>query len=118
MSVTVALKAALGRLGWSGTAQGMIVVGQQIDSLDELTLLTDDDVENLCKVIRRPGGTIENPNADEDGQQDRIPSTGTQISQRAETNLKLSCYYLRHQTKISRKVDAGGITIENVRGFR
>ena len=118
MSSTIALKAALFRLGWSATAQTMTVVEQHIDSVEELALLIDDCVENLCKVTRRPGGTMINPNDGQDGQAARIPSTGTQISQRAEGNMKLTCYYLRHQIKISRKVDAAGITFEAVRGLR
>ena len=118
MSATIALEAALGRLGWSSTGQSMTVEEQQIDSVEELSLLTDDCVENLCKVIRRPWRTMKNPNAGQDGQAARIPSTGTQISQRAEGNMQLTCYYLRHQIKISRKVDAAGITLEAVRGLR
>ena len=35
---------------------------QGMGSLEELCLLTDDDVETLCKVTHCPDGTINNPN--------------------------------------------------------
>jgi hypothetical protein len=37
---------------------------------------------------------------------------------RAETSLKMTCYYLRHCDRVSRSLAAGNITLDNIRAFR
>lgn len=102
------------RLGFSNDAAQAITGDQGIDSIDELKVLSDAEVENLCKVVRRPGGTVPNP-ADA---ANPLPNNGHQVSLRAENNLKLACYYVRHRNRINRPTDAAGITLNNVRGLR
>ena len=57
-----ALHAALTRLGFSAKAARFITDNQGLDTLDELKVLTNDEIESLCKVVWRPGGTVLNPN--------------------------------------------------------
>ena len=76
MSDVVALRAALTRLGFSAKGAGFITDDQGLDTLDELKVLTNDDVENLCKVVRRPGGAIPNPNAGDPGQPSMLSNPG------------------------------------------
>jgi hypothetical protein len=52
-----AIRSALTRLGFSNQAATFINEAQEMDALNEFALLTDDEVENMCKVIRNPGGT-------------------------------------------------------------
>ena len=52
----VALWSAYGRIGFSDEASLLITDVQGINSMEELEILTDGEIENLCKVIRRPGG--------------------------------------------------------------
>jgi hypothetical protein len=59
----VELQAALGRMGMEPAVATLITDAQGLDTLEEFTHLTDTEVENLCKVIRRPGGTVPNPQA-------------------------------------------------------
>ena len=47
--------------------------------MEELDILTDEDIKNLCKVIRRPGGI--NPITN-------VANLEIQVSLRAEHNLK------------------------------
>lgn len=108
------MRSALERLGFSADAATAVCDQQDIDELDELKVLTDKEVENLCKVVRRPGGTIADPA--NPGQ--LIPNPGHQVSMRAENNLKLACYYVRHQERVSRTPQAIGITLQNVRRLR
>ena len=68
MADVVALCAAMTDLGFSAKAAGFINDGQGMDTLDELKVLTDDEIESLCKVVRLPGGTVPNPNAGDPGQ--------------------------------------------------
>ena len=57
MADVVALRAALTRLGFSDKAAGFITNDQGLDTLDELKVITNDEIESLCKVVMRPGGT-------------------------------------------------------------
>ena len=53
---------------------------QGIDTLTEVRNMEDANVENLCKVLRRPG--VQNTSG--------IPDPGVKVSVRAEENLKLA----------------------------
>ncbi len=55
------LRAMYARIGFTNGANDNIVDVQGIDSTRELGYLNDDDVVNLCKTIRRPGGHLPNP---------------------------------------------------------
>ena len=115
MAQVAALRQAYVRLGFTNAAAHSITDEQQIDTVTELGLLLDDDVKRLCKVVRRPGGTIPNPVGDEP---QLVPDPGVPVSMRAETNLKLAAYWVRHQGRISREPIAVNITLENVRKLR
>ena len=60
--VGVALRSAYGQIVFSAEASLVITDTQVIDSMEELYILTDGDIENLFKVIRRPGGINPNTN--------------------------------------------------------
>ena len=107
------IQAALQRLGFSIDASISITEDQGLDSLEELAYMTDDKVENLCKVLRRPGGTIPNPAGG-----NPLPHPGHPVSQRAEDNLQLACYFVRFRQRTSRIALADMITVENVRALR
>lgn len=118
MAELAALRTALQRIGFSDQASAAITDAQGMDSLDEFRVLTDDEVEDLCKVVRRPGGTIDNPNAAVAGQPARIPNPGIAVSMRATNNLKLMCYFLRYKERTSRDVTAADITTDSIRRLR
>ena len=61
LNVANALRAMYGRLGFVNGADDNLVDVQGIDSTRELSYLNDDDVANLCRTIRRPGGHVPNP---------------------------------------------------------
>ena len=101
MADVVALSTALTRLGFSAKAYGFITEDQGLDKLDELKVLTNDEIESLCKVVWRPGGTVPNPNTGGPGQPATLSNPGEQVLLRAELNLKLACYYLRFKDQTS-----------------
>lgn len=113
-----ALRTALTRIGFTNDAAVFITDAQGLGELAEFQILTDSEVENLCKVTRRPGGTIPNPNVANAGQPGEIPNPGIPVSLRAENNLKLMCYFLRHKERTSRAVTAADVTLANVRTLR
>ena len=53
-------------LDWafSPDAADAIVQGQGVDTVDAFLHLEDEQVESLCKVVRRPGGSVDNPAAE------------------------------------------------------
>ena len=75
-----AMHAALQHLGFTAEAAVLIMDDQQINSIAELCLLTDEEVGNLCRVLHQPGGTIPNPDADNAGAPANIPNPGMQVS--------------------------------------
>ena len=118
MADVVALCAALTCLGFSAKGAGFITNDQGLDTLDELKVLTNDEIESLCKVVRRPGGTIPNPNAGDPGQPATLLNPGEPVPLRAELNLKLACYYLRFKDQTSQVVGSPEINLVNVRRLR
>ena len=95
---------ALFRLGFSAQAATDIIGEKGIDTLAELRVLDDKEVECLCKAVRKPGGTSN--------------AAGTAVSLRAEANLKMAVYYLKYQERTSRPAEASNITLNNVRALR
>jgi hypothetical protein len=89
MAELIALRTALQRLGFSQAASLAITDEQALDSLDELKLLVDSEVKDLCTALRKPGGLIANPN-NAAGQAAQIPDPGVKVPLRAETNLKMA----------------------------
>ncbi|KAI2505609.1 hypothetical protein MHU86_8851 [Fragilaria crotonensis] len=107
------MRGVMTRIGFSEAAAQALVEEQGMNELEEIRLLSDDEVESLCKVIRRPGGTIPNPAGGPP-----IPAPGVQVNQRAEGHLKLLAFYLRHQERVSRPVNAPDLTLAMIRTVR
>ena len=97
MAEPAAIRNMLQRVGFSNAAAILITGDQGIDSLDEIRSLDDAKALNLCKILRRPGGTVAGGLAD----------PGEKVSARAEDNLKLVIYYVKHQDRVSRTPDIG-----------
>ncbi|KAI2493825.1 hypothetical protein MHU86_20706 [Fragilaria crotonensis] len=112
------MRAAMVRIGFTEMAAQALVDEQGMDSLEEIKLLTDDEIESLCKVIRRPGGMIPAPPGGAAGGAANIPNPGVPVNQRAEGHLKLLAFYLRHQARISRTVTVAQVTLEAIRTVR
>ena len=126
MAQLPAIRAMFSRLGLSKPAAHFMVHDQSIDSLAILTRLSDDQIDNLCSICRKPGGMIAHPNA---GDQD--PAAANGVNHPAEhrnpgisvaalhaENMKLAAFHLRLMTNVSRACDVGDITIVNIERAR
>jgi hypothetical protein len=102
----IALRAALGWMGFSAAASTYIVDNQGMDTLDEFKVLNDLEVEDLCKVVCRPGGTIPIPNA-ASVQPPQITNPGIYV-------LKIMWYFLRFKERTTRPVTLTDITLDNI----
>jgi len=114
MAAVNAIRTMLHRLGFSQAAAQVIVDEQGLDSLAEIQLLTDDEVESLCRVIRRPGGTIPGLNPGDAP----VNNPGTPVNLQAENHLKLLAFFLRHQDRVGRTVTTADITLDSIRTLR
>ena len=74
------------RFGFTATTAGVSSGAQDMDYLEKLSLLTDDEVDALCKLVRSPGDMIANPS----GRGVQIQEPGCDVSIRDITNLKLA----------------------------
>ena len=81
MAELIALQAALQRLGFSQAASLAITDEQALDSLDELKLLVDSEVKDLCTALRKPDGLIANPN-NAARQPAQIPDPGVKVPEK------------------------------------
>ena len=103
-----ALRAALVHMGATTEVANEITATQAFDTIEDLCILTDDEVKNLCHAIRRPGGLMPNPALNAAGGAAaalavgipaQITNTGHVISARAENNIKLAVYFLRFKER-------------------
>ena len=127
MAELVALRAALTRMGFTAAVANFIADTQGMNDLEEFLLMDDEGVGTLCKAIRRPGGQVPNPAfaaagpaaaAAAAGIPANISNPGHVVSTRAETNLKLMCYFLHYRRSTSRNTDAAAITLAAVRSMK
>jgi hypothetical protein len=88
---------------------------QGIEGFDDFTILTEDDVSNVCNNVRKPGGTIVNPNFNPaqpiPGVPPTIPNPGIQLGHVFEKRLKMLHYYCNHMLRIQRPIVANQATI-------
>ena len=127
MAELVVLRAALTRMGFTPAVATFIMDTQGINDLEEFLLIDDEGVGTLCKAIRRPGGQVPNPAfaaagtaaaAAAAGIPTNISNPGYVVSTRAETNLKLMCYFLCYRRSTSRDTEATIITLAAVRSMK
>ena len=103
------MKNTLRRIGFSAAATDEIVDTQGFDAISEFKLLTDSEVVNLCAIIRKPGGSVGSGTR-------QVPNPGVQVSLKAENNLKLMVFYIRHYLdRIDRPITPEMITQEEIR---
>ena len=121
-----ALRAALGRMGTTAKVANEITAMHGIDTIKELCILTDDEVETIFRAICRPGRLMPNPVFNAAGGAPaalaagipaQVTNTGHVISARAENNIKLAAYFLRFKECTSRAPDAASITLGNVQSL-
>ena len=74
------------QLGFTPKAAKLLIREQGLDSPERLQVLTDKNVDDICNVMRKPGG--KNANG--------MPDRGQQVSIIAQKNLKLAVFLFHH----------------------
>jgi hypothetical protein len=111
-------RTALGRIGLNQEARTVLTDpnGEDI-TLESLGLFDDDAIKNLCQSLRKPGGTIQGqlpPGAAAGAVPPMIPNPGVTVSARAEANLKVVAYMVRHFQRTSRTLDPAFVDANSV----
>ena len=75
------------QLGFSPKAAKLLIREQGLDIPDRLRVIIDKNVNDICNVMRKPGG--KNVNG--------MPNRGQQISVTAQENLKLAVFLFHHR---------------------
>ena len=94
------------QIGFSAEAELLITDAQGIDCNEELNILSDEEIKNLCKVIKRTGGI--NPITN-------VANLGLQVSLRAENILNLASFFLKHKVRTRSLAVATNIMLDNMR---
>lgn len=75
---------------------------QGLNDFNDLIGLTEDDIDAICTNVKKPGGTIPNPNAGVANQPAVIPNPGVQFGQIYEKRLRELRYYIFHLSRVQR----------------
>jgi hypothetical protein len=123
MATSATMRAMFERLGFTpGAASSLEGNDHGINTLEEVVFLNDKDIYTLVKQLRRLGGMIAGPTivggAAQGAPGPLVANPGHSVSIRAETNIKLEVFYLRHQSRISRIVSPASIALPFVRRVR
>jgi hypothetical protein len=105
MATSATIRAMFERLGFTpGAAASLEGNNHGINTLEEVVFLNDKDIDSLVKQLWRPGGMIDGPTivggAAQGNPGPLVANPGHCVSIRADTNLKLAVFYLRHQARI------------------
>jgi len=114
-----AMRGLFGRLGLSQSAAHFVVHDQSINELMILKRLSDDEIESLCRICRKPGGQIINPaNAGDPALPAVINNPGISVAALHQENIKLAAFYLRLMSNVSRVCDFADVTLVNIETAR
>ena len=104
MADAAASRTMLERMGFTNAAAQVMVNadGQGLASMDDFLTMEDDTIESICRVIRKPGGG----------------DAGQVVSAKAEANLKMMVYYIKHQDRISRTIAFADVLLNKVRKMK
>jgi hypothetical protein len=123
METPATMRAMCERIGFTPGAAAFLEGNHHgINTLEEVVFLNDKDIVSLVKKRWRPGGMIAGPTifvgAAQGNPGPLVSNHGHYVSIRAETNLKLAVFYLRHQARISRIVAPASVALTVVRRLR
>jgi hypothetical protein len=123
MATLEIMRAMFERLGFTpGAAASLEVNDHGINTLEEVVFLNDNDIESLVKQLWHPEGMISGltivGGAAQGNPGPMVANPGHSVSIRAETNFKLTVFYLRNQARISRIVAPARVALTVVRRLR
>ena len=92
------------QLEFSSEVARLLVREQGLDSPERLRVLTDNNLDDICNVMRKPGSKSA----------DGMPNSGQQVSVIAQENLKLAVFLFHHQWRCTFDWDVTGVQEDTV----
>ena len=98
-----------------GLSEEMIeaLIGQGVEGFSVLASMTAKDIDQVCKNMRAPGGTVPNQQAGAN-QPASVPNRGVTLGFMREKRIKQLHYYVHHQARVQRRFSVAAATIENL----
>ena len=94
------------------------LTAEGVDTINGMLGMTDDDVDDLCSNIRKPGGEIDNPARIADPNNvnlpARIPNHGTTVGRVHQERLKQLAYYHSYIIIVNRNFVAQHATVDEL----
>ena len=106
----------------TGTARAKAIINEGVNSIEDLVDLYDDSgIKTLCQNVRKPVGTIDDPNWIEPVPNPavliapRMPTPGQQVPAICEVRLNLAAYGASVYESINRDIDTANLTHARLR---
>ena len=118
---TTKMKEVFNKMGLTPEAQKLMVHQQAIKSIQVIGRLDDDEIENLARVCRKPGGSVDVPGARPGDPVTKKSNYGIPLAADHETNLKLLAFGIRYKFNTFRSIkyaDLDMVYVESLRSFR
>ncbi len=97
-----------------GTERANAIIAEGLNTFDALVDFNKDDIKSLCSTVRKPGGTIQDPN-DANRQ---ISNPGTSIPAISEGRLQLCAYGTSIYKRIGRSINATTLSRSRLTEFK
>ena len=94
------------------------IQAQGLETLEDFPEFDKDAIEVLCSSVRKPGGTIANPDAGNPGAPARIPNPGYNIPAICEKRLISAAYTSRVYDMIGRNISTATMTRNRIKQFQ
>ena len=108
-----------------GLERANAIINEGLNSIEELVDIADDDgIKTLCQNVRKPSGTIPQPNWQEPDPNPRnlqapmIPRPGISIPSICEQRLQIAAYGAKTYNSIGRSITTASLSRERLREFR
>ena len=95
-------------LGFSPKAAKLLIREQELDSPERLKVLVNKNVDNICIVVRKPGG--KNVNG--------TPDRGQQVSVKAQESLKLAVFLFHHRWRCTLNWEKMGVNEDTLHSWQ
>ena len=106
-------------IGLNTVAQSDAVMTEGINDLESFALFTKDDIKVLCSSVRKPGGTIPDPNAAQGARRvQQVPNPGVRIPAISEVRMIDAAYTAKIYQMIGRPINAATMAANIISEFR
>ena len=106
-------------IGFSNAATTFMINDQGLNSPKVLANLEEKEITSLCKLCRKPGGTVEANQTQRRNQGSQsIPNPGVPVALIHENNLKLAVFYLKYLVMTSRPLDVDMVSMQALQGIQ